>query len=84
MSEPVPVDPPRRLIDLEIDGRTARVPEGSTILAACRADGIDTPTREELIASTHSTEEIRQFLGVDICELRVERGQRRGFGHVSS
>jgi amidophosphoribosyltransferase len=27
--------------------------------------GIDTPTREELIAATHSTEEIRQFLGVD-------------------
>ncbi|MGH7590517.1 MAG: amidophosphoribosyltransferase [Gemmatimonadales bacterium] len=27
--------------------------------------GIDTPTREELIASTHSPEEIRQFLGVD-------------------
>jgi amidophosphoribosyltransferase len=27
--------------------------------------GIDTPTREELIASTHSIEEIRQFLGVD-------------------
>ena len=27
--------------------------------------GIDTPTPEELIASTHSIEEIRQFLGVD-------------------
>ncbi|HEU4763932.1 MAG TPA: amidophosphoribosyltransferase [Gemmatimonadales bacterium] len=27
--------------------------------------GIDTPTREELIAATHSTEEIRKFLGVD-------------------
>ncbi|MFI5236108.1 MAG: amidophosphoribosyltransferase [Gemmatimonadales bacterium] len=27
--------------------------------------GIDTPTRAELIAATHSTEEIRQFLGVD-------------------
>src|SRR6476469_2579985 len=27
--------------------------------------GIDTPTREELIASTHSVEEIRAFLGVD-------------------
>ena len=27
--------------------------------------GIDTPTREELIASSHSIEEIRQFLGVD-------------------
>ncbi len=27
--------------------------------------GIDTPNREELIAATHSTEEIRQYLGVD-------------------
>ena len=27
--------------------------------------GIDTPTREELIASRHSIEEIREFLGVD-------------------
>ncbi|MGH7630551.1 MAG: amidophosphoribosyltransferase [Gemmatimonadales bacterium] len=27
--------------------------------------GIDTPTREELIAATHSREEIRRFLGVD-------------------
>jgi amidophosphoribosyltransferase len=27
--------------------------------------GIDTPTREELIASTHSLEEIREYLGVD-------------------
>jgi len=27
--------------------------------------GIDTPTKEELIASTHSIEEIREYLGVD-------------------
>ncbi|HEX3234552.1 MAG TPA: amidophosphoribosyltransferase [Gemmatimonadales bacterium] len=27
--------------------------------------GIDTPTREELIAATHSIEEIQEFLGVD-------------------
>ena len=27
--------------------------------------GIDTPTREELIAANHSVEEIRQQLGVD-------------------
>jgi NADP-reducing hydrogenase subunit HndD len=36
--------PPRRLVDLEIDGRAVRVPEGSTLLDACRAEGIDTPT----------------------------------------
>src|SRR5574341_1474457 len=27
--------------------------------------GIDTPTREELIASSHSVEEIREYLGAD-------------------
>jgi NADP-reducing hydrogenase subunit HndD len=40
----VPLDSPRRLVDVEIDGRTARVPEGATILDACRAEGVDTPT----------------------------------------
>ena len=35
---------PTRAIDLTIDGRAARVPEGTTILQACRALGIDTPT----------------------------------------
>jgi len=40
----VPVAPPRRLLDVEIDGGAVRVPEGSTILDACRARGIDTPT----------------------------------------
>jgi NADP-reducing hydrogenase subunit HndD len=40
----VPVAPPRRLLDAEVDGVAVRVPEGSTILDACRAEGIDTPT----------------------------------------
>jgi predicted molibdopterin-dependent oxidoreductase YjgC len=40
----IPVAPPRRLVDVEIDGTAVRVPEGSTILDACRAEGIDTPT----------------------------------------
>jgi predicted molibdopterin-dependent oxidoreductase YjgC len=40
----VPVDAPRRLIDLEIDDETVRVPEGSTILGALRGKGVDTPT----------------------------------------
>jgi predicted molibdopterin-dependent oxidoreductase YjgC len=35
---------PRKLIDVEIDGQAVRVPEGATILDACRAQGIDTPT----------------------------------------
>src|ERR1051326_7450533 len=35
---------PRRLVDVEIDGQTVRVPEGATLLDACRSQGIDTPT----------------------------------------
>lgn len=33
-----------RTLELAIDGRTVRVPEGQTILDACRALAIDTPT----------------------------------------
>ncbi|MEP7059121.1 MAG: 2Fe-2S iron-sulfur cluster-binding protein [Actinomycetota bacterium] len=44
MSQPVQVEMPRKLIDIEIDGATARVPEGATILDACSAQGVDTPT----------------------------------------
>jgi predicted molibdopterin-dependent oxidoreductase YjgC len=36
--------PPKRLVDVEIDGKSVRVPEGSTLLDACRAEGVDTPT----------------------------------------
>ena len=35
---------PTRAIALTIDGRDVRVPEGTTILQACRAQKIDTPT----------------------------------------
>jgi predicted molibdopterin-dependent oxidoreductase YjgC len=31
-------------VELEIDGRAVSAPEGSTILDACRAEGIETPT----------------------------------------
>jgi len=44
---PIPQDPPareKRTIDLTVDGRTVGVPEGSTILDACSALGIETPT----------------------------------------
>jgi NADP-reducing hydrogenase subunit HndD len=40
----IPVEMPRKLIDIEIDGEIVRVPEGATILDACRAVGVDTPT----------------------------------------
>jgi len=38
------LDAPRRLVDVSIDGQTVRVPEGGTLLEACRQLGIDTPT----------------------------------------
>ncbi len=42
--------------------------------------GIDTPTREELIASTHSHEEIRQYLGVDTLGYLSLEGMLRAAG----
>ncbi|MGH2708647.1 MAG: amidophosphoribosyltransferase, partial [Actinomycetota bacterium] len=50
--------------------------------------GIDTPTREELIASSHSIEEIREFLGVDslgylsLDGMLHAAGSRTGFCHA--
>jgi NADP-reducing hydrogenase subunit HndD len=38
------LETPKRLVDVEIDGASVRVPEGATLLEACRAQGIDTPT----------------------------------------
>jgi predicted molibdopterin-dependent oxidoreductase YjgC len=38
------LDAPRRLVELTIDGDQVRAPEGSTILAACRATGRQIPT----------------------------------------
>jgi predicted molibdopterin-dependent oxidoreductase YjgC len=40
----VPLRPPRRPVELKIDGETVQVPEGSTILDACRTQGKDVPT----------------------------------------
>ena len=34
----------RRTVELEIDGEKVRVPEGTTILQACRAQGLEIPT----------------------------------------
>ncbi|MEV5409384.1 2Fe-2S iron-sulfur cluster-binding protein [Thermopolyspora sp. NPDC052614] len=40
----VPVGPPKRLVEITVDGKAVRVPEGSTILDACHAVGKDVPT----------------------------------------
>lgn len=40
----VPLAPPRRLVQLTVDGREVTVPEDSTILDACTAIGTDIPT----------------------------------------
>jgi predicted molibdopterin-dependent oxidoreductase YjgC len=39
-----PPAPPVEAVELTIDGRIVNAPAGSTILDACRAEGIDTPT----------------------------------------
>jgi NADP-reducing hydrogenase subunit HndD len=38
------LETPKRLVDVEIDGKAVRIPEGATLLDACRSQGIDTPT----------------------------------------
>jgi NADP-reducing hydrogenase subunit HndD len=38
------LETPKRLVDVTIDGQPVRVPEGATLLEACRGQGIDTPT----------------------------------------
>ena len=40
----VPVAAPKPLVAVRIDGEEAKVPAGSTLLDACRAAGVDTPT----------------------------------------
>ncbi len=45
--------------------------------------GIDTPTREELIASTHSVDEIRAFLGVDSLGYLSLDGMLRAAGSMT-
>ena len=39
-----PVEVPTTLVEITIDGETVAVPEGATILDACRRAGLDTPT----------------------------------------
>ncbi|MDQ1497722.1 MAG: hypothetical protein QOI86_1062 [Actinomycetota bacterium] len=40
----VRIGPPPRAVELTIDGETVQVPEGSTILDACRGAGVEIPT----------------------------------------
>ena len=42
--------------------------------------GIDTPTRKELIAATHSVEEIREYLGADTLGYLSIEGLRNAVG----
>ena len=52
------------------------------IISPCHY-GIDTPTREELIAATHSIEEVRAFLGVDSLGYLSLDGMLRAAGSTS-
>lgn len=44
MRQSVPMAPPRRMVEIQVDGENVRVPEGLTILQALRKQGVDTPT----------------------------------------
>jgi predicted molibdopterin-dependent oxidoreductase YjgC len=38
------VAPPRKLVEVSIDGESVRVPQGATLLDACKGAGVETPT----------------------------------------
>ena len=46
--------------------------------------GIDTPTRKELIASTHNVDEIRQFIGADTLGYLSLEGMRQAVGDTEN
>jgi NADH dehydrogenase/NADH:ubiquinone oxidoreductase subunit G len=62
---------PQRLVDITIDGRTVRVPEGATLLQACREQGIDTPTLCYL-------ENLTPVNVCRVCVVEVEGSRRPG------
>ena len=65
----IPVAPPRRIVELTVDGRTIRAPEGTTVLQACRDHGcaeIPTLCRGETITPKNACR---------VCMVEVE-GQR--------
>ena len=35
---------PQRMVEITVDGKAIRIPEGATLLEACRQQAIDTPT----------------------------------------
>jgi len=83
VSQAIPIAPPKRLIELEVDGKAVRVSEGSTILDACRAEGVDTPTlcyAENLTPVNACRACVVEVEGsrvlVPACSRRVEPGMR--------
>ena len=44
MSAFVSLEPPRRMVDITVDGKPVRAPEGSTIYQACTQTGTEIPT----------------------------------------
>ena len=43
LSPLVQLRPPRRTVELKIDGQAVQVPEGTTVLEACQAQGKEIP-----------------------------------------
>ena len=53
------------MINLTIDGREFQAKEGQTILQVAQDNGIDIPTRTELISNKMSPQKIAQYIGAD-------------------
>jgi NADP-reducing hydrogenase subunit HndD len=78
---PLEIDPIERTVEITIDDALVRVPEGWTILEACRAQGIDTPTLCYLetltpvnVCRVCVVEVEKSRVLVPACSRRVEQG----------
>ena len=76
MGSPVFLAAPQRLVDVTIDGKDVRLPEGATLLQACRQEGIDTPTLCYL-------ENLTPVNVCRVCVVEVEGSRTLGAGLLS-
>ena len=83
MADAVFVGMPRRLVKVNVDGRDVDVPEGATILEACRRLGVDTPTLCQLdtlapvnVCRVCVVELDGSRVLVPACSRKVEEGMR--------
>ena len=79
----VPIEDPRPLVNITIDGRPAAAVSGSTILDVCRQESIDIPTLcyldnfAPVVVSARGTDMVRALQFATVGTLDIARGPQR-------